>query len=220
MKEKKKKRTTKKAKCFLRHGPFIPKIPDSKKQAPAAHQHWRSADVPHGMGNFSFMHQPHPSAAGSEEKTQSLVHPKQNKEGRDFPPSSSASAAGMVFRARGGGGSPELWRISRVGQSSWNGVSPCSRHSEHPEGSLNWGQLLNSWRCQLNVREYDYSREPRPTYKRPQVPSSHGMSLPVGCPTVTVAALCPRQHWLRPMNKGMLPAPLGPCPTAPTALRV
>lgn len=40
--------------------------------------------MPRGMGNFSFLHQTHPSAAGREGKTQSLTHPKQNKEGKRF----------------------------------------------------------------------------------------------------------------------------------------
>lgn len=65
---------------------FTKKKSDSKKQAPAAYQHWRSAEVPHGMGNFSFVHQTHTSAAGREGKTQNLAHPKQNKEGKRFSP--------------------------------------------------------------------------------------------------------------------------------------
>lgn len=81
----------------------------------------------------------HQLQAGKER--QSLTHPKQNKEGKRFSPCKLLSSCwnGFEWGVRGGGGSPELWGLSRVRQSSWNAVSACPRHSE---GSLDQGQLL------------------------------------------------------------------------------
>lgn len=143
--------------------------------------------MPHGMGNFSFVHQTHTSAAGREGKTQNLAHPKQNKEGKRFSPCKVLSSCwnGFEWGARGGGGSSELWGLSRVGQSSWNGVPPCPRRSGHPEGSLDWRWLLN---CSVQAGDAR-SMSGSTTIPLNHVPprKGHMCSAPMGCP-------CPATH--------------------------
>lgn len=138
--------------------PLLPKKSDFKQQAPAAHQPWRSAvltDVSRRMGNFSFMHQTHPSAASRKEKTQSLAHPEQSKGGgKRFPPASSSpgqrSCWKMVSSGRRGEGKAALssrgfpwWGSTVAGYSLWDGASRCPGHPCPARCHLGWGGLLN-----------------------------------------------------------------------------
>lgn len=189
--------------------PLLPKKSDFKQQAPAAHQPWRSAvlaDVSRGMGNFSFMHQTHPSAASRKEKTQSLAHPEQSKGGEEISPCELLSRPAQLLedgfeREARGGDSPELQGLSMVGKHR-GGIQPLGWSLPVPWAPLpskvspGLGRVVKSFRASWR-RKANAASNPEPwgawhrLHPLNKVPAEkdHVCPAPVGLP-------CPATHIL------------------------